>query len=186
MSVKPDVVALGKRGRVLGTRKLGTELADEIRARAAKSKHPLLVDFKNIAVASSPVLDEIARAVRAVILDYPDRFVVLAHLNEDVHETMLLVLQSRDMSLATIEGETLELLGGRAHLDETLAAAQSLEGTFTASELAKRLEVKLPNLHHRLKELQAAGAVARVASVPGESRRATKFVTANPQDLIPA
>lgn len=186
MSVKPDVVALGRRGRVLGTRKLGTELADEIRARAAKSHRPILVDFKGVAVASSPVLDEIARALRGVILDYPDRFVVLAHLNDDVHETMLLVLESRNMSLAAIEGSTLALLGGRAHLEETLAEAQALGGTFTASELAERLRVKLPNLHHRLKELQAAGAVARVEGSPGGSRRATKFVTANPQDLIPA
>jgi hypothetical protein len=82
--VKPDVVGLGQRGRVLGTRKLGQELADLIRKRAARGKRPIVIDFNGVEVASSPVLDEIARALRAAIADYPDRFVVLANLNEDV------------------------------------------------------------------------------------------------------
>jgi DNA-binding MarR family transcriptional regulator len=185
VSVKPDVVGLGRRGRVLGTRRLGEELADLIRKRAAGNKRPVVIDFKGVEVASSPVLDEIARALRAAIADYPDRFVVLANLNEDVRDTMLLVLESRDMSLTTVHDDTLELLGGRAHLEETLAQAQEL-GTFTAAELAERLKVKLPNLHHRLNELQAAGAVARVETPAGRSRRAIQFATPNPRELTPA
>lgn len=185
MSVKPDVVGLGQRGRVLGTRRLGAELADVIRKRAARSKRPIVIDFKGVEVASSPVLDEIARALRAAIADYQDRFVVLANLNEDVRDTMLLVLESRDMSLTTLRDDALELLGGRAHLEETLAQAQEL-GTFTATELAERLKVKLPNLHHRLNELQAAGAVARVETAAGGSRRAIQFATPNPRELTPA
>lgn len=145
----------------------------------------MVVDFKDVEVASSPVLDEIARALRAAIADYPDRFVVLANLNEDVRDTMLLVLEARDMSLTTVHDDTLELLGGRTHLEETLAQAQAL-GTFTAAELAERLKVKLPNLHHRLNELQAAGAVARVETRAGESRRAIQFATPNPRELTPA
>jgi DNA-binding MarR family transcriptional regulator len=185
MSVKPDVVSLGRRGRVLGTRQLGIELADSIRERAAHSDRALIVDFQGVQVASSPVLDEIARALRAVIADYPQRFAVLAHLNEDVRETMLLVLESRDMSLTALEDDTFELLGGRRHLEETLDAAQEL-GTFTAAELAAQLKVKLPNLHHRLNELRAAGAVARVESQAGESSRALQFATPSPRELTTA
>jgi anti-anti-sigma regulatory factor len=185
VSVKPDVVSLRQGGRVLGTRRLGQELADLIRRRAAKSTRPIVVDFKDVEVASSPVLDEIARALRSAIADYPDRFVVLANLNEDVRDTLWLVLESRDMSLTTLHDDTLELLGGRAHLEETLAQAQAL-GTFTAAELAERLRVKLPNLHHRLNELQAAGAVARIETRAGASGRATQFATPNPRDLTPA
>lgn len=143
------------------------------------------MDFKGVEVASSPVLDEIARALRAAIADYPDRFVVLANLNEDVRDTMLLVLEARDMSLTTLRNDTLELLGGREHLEQTLAEAQAL-GTFTAAELAERLKVKLPNLHHRLNELQAAGAVARIETRGGASRRAIQFATPNPRELTPA
>jgi DNA-binding MarR family transcriptional regulator len=183
--MKTEVIALGQRGRVLGTRSLGQELADLIRRRAAQNKRPIVVDFKGIEVASSPVLDEIARALRAAIADYPDRFVVLANLNEDVHDTFQLVLQAREMSLTNVRDDTLELLGGRAHLEETLSQAQAL-GTFTAAELAERLQVKLPNLHHRLNELKAAGAVARIESRSGTSRRAIQFATPNPRDLTPA
>ncbi len=185
MSVKPDVVGLGKRGRVLGTRELGQEIADQIRSRAVASKRPIVIDFRGVDVASSPVLDEIARALRAAIADYPDRYFVLADLNEDVRDTMRLVLESRSMSLATLRDDTLELLGGRAHLEETLLRAQELR-TFTATELAERLEVKLPNLHHRLNELQAAGAVARVETPPGGSGRAIQFATPDPRELTPA
>jgi hypothetical protein len=183
--MKPEVVAMGTWGRVLGTRRLGQEVADVIRTCAAKSTLPIVIDFKGVQVASSPVLDEIARALRAAIADYPDRFVVVAHLNEDVRDTMRLVVESRNMSLATLRDDKLELLGGRSHLEETLAQAQAL-GTFTATELAERLRVKLPNLHHRLHELQAAGAVARVEPRAGGSRRAIQFATPNPRDLTPA
>jgi anti-anti-sigma regulatory factor len=183
--MKPDVVSLGRRGRVLGTRTLGGELAELIRERAARSERTLVVDFQGVQVASSPVLDEIVRALRAVIADYPQRFVVVAHLNEDVRETMLLVLESRGMSLTALEDDTLELLGGRRHLEATLDAAQEL-GTFTAAELAAQLKLKLPNLHHRLNELRAAGAVARVESGPSASGRALQFATPNPRELTPA
>jgi hypothetical protein len=110
---------------------------------------------------------------------------VVAHLNEDVRETMLLVLESRGMSLTALEDDTLELLGGRRHLEATLDAAQEL-GTFTAAELAAQLKLKLPNLHHRLNELRAAGAVARVESGPSASGRALQFATPNPRELTPA
>lgn len=183
--MKPDVIGLRQRGRVLGTRSLGQELAELIRHTAADSARPMVIDFNGVEVASSPVLDEIARALRAAIADYPDRFVVLANLNEDVHDTLALVLKSREMSLTTVHDDTFELLGGRAHLEETLAEAQAL-GTFTAAELAERLQIKLPNLHHRLNELQAAGAIARIESRSGTSRRATRFATPNPRELTPA
>jgi hypothetical protein len=185
VSVKADVISLGKCGRVLGTRALGREIAELIRERTARGDRPIAVDFMGVEVASSPVLDEIARALRATIADYPDRFVVLSNLNEDVRETLVLVLRSRDMSLATLHDDALELLGGRAHLEETLAEAQAL-GTFTAAELAERLKVKLPNLHHRLNELQAAGAVARVPASVGTSGRAIQFATPDPRKLTPA
>jgi DNA-binding MarR family transcriptional regulator len=185
MSVKANAIVLGRHGRVLGTRKLGQELAALIRERAAKSTGAIVVDFKGVEVASSPVLDEIACALRAAIADHPDRFVVLAYLNDDVRDTMLLVLESRQMSLAALNDDKLELLGGRAHLEETLAEAQAL-GTFTAAELAERLRLKLPNLHQRLNQLQAAGAVARVEPAGGGSRRALQFATPTARELTAA
>lgn len=185
MSLKPEVIALGARGRVLGTRTLGAELAEEIRERIAASERTILIDFNGVEVASSPVLDEIACALRAAIRDYEGRCVVLSNMNDDVRATMKLVVESRAMGLATLTERRLEILGGRAHLEETLAEAQEL-GTFTAADLAERLRIKLPNLHQRLAQLQEAGAVARVEPDSGDSRRAFKFVTPQPDDLVAA
>jgi anti-anti-sigma regulatory factor len=184
MSVKPEVVALRAYGRVLGTRKLGSELGTELRERVAATEHAVLVDFDGVEVASSPVLDEIACALRAAITDNAGRFVVLTNLNEDVRDTLLLVLERRDMSLAILQDDELQLVGGRQHLEETLACAQEL-GRFTAAELAHRLELKLPNLHQRLVQLQAAGVVTRVEPAGGP-QRALVFATPSPSELTPA
>lgn len=184
MSMKPDVVELRARGRVLGTRALGAEIAAELRERTAAATATIVVDFAGIEVASSPVLDEIACALRAAIMDHPGHYVVLAHLNEDVRDTLELVLARRDMVLTLLTDEQLRIVGGRQHLDETLAQAQEL-GTFTAGELADRLELKLPNLHQRLVQLQTAGAVTRV-EVPGAPRRPVVFATPSASDLATA
>jgi DNA-binding MarR family transcriptional regulator len=183
MSVKPDVVALRTRGRALGTRALGAELAAELRQRISDASGTVLVDFDGVEVASSPVLDEIACALRAAISDNPGRLVVLTALNEDVRDTLSLVLQRREMMLATLQDRQLQLVGGRKHLEETLAEAQEL-GQFTAAQLADRLELKLPNLHQRLVQLQAAGAVRRVESPARQ--RAMVFATPNPDELTAA
>lgn len=183
MSLKPAVLALRKHGRVLGTRTLGIELAAELREAVTATDGPILVDFNAIQVASSPVLDEISCALRSALLDHPGRIVVLTNLNEDVTETLQLVLEHRDMSLTILDEKGLKLIGGRRHLDETLAGAQEL-GTFTAAQLAERLAVKLPNLHHRLNQLQAAGAVARVDSAGGG--RTLVFAAPSAEELVGA
>lgn len=184
MSMKLEIVALRAHGRVLGTRKLGSELATALRERVAATEGVVLVDFDGVDVASSPVLDEIACALRAAIRDNPGRFVVLTNLNEDVYDTLLLVVERRDMSLAMLRDDELRLIGGRRHLDETLTGAQEL-GKFTAAQLADRLELKLPNLHQRLVRLQAAGAVTRVERVGGP-QRALVFATPSPGELASA
>jgi anti-anti-sigma regulatory factor len=145
MSVKRDALAFKVPGKVLGTRALGREVAEQLRERAGDGAQDLFVEFTGVQVASSPFLVELALALRAWNADHPDRFVVLTNLNEDVQDTLGLVLERRDMMLVAVEKGTLRLIGGRAHLDETLKAAQELE-VFTASELAEQLELKLPNL----------------------------------------
>lgn len=164
MSVKLNVVSLQDHGSFLATRALGSRVAEDLRREASADDAPLVVDFKGVEVASSPVLDEVACALRAVIADKRGRFVVLTGMNEDVRDTLELVLERRDIALTVLSGEALEILGGRQHLEETLAEAQKL-GAFTAKELAERLELKLPNLHQRLTQLEAAGAVSRTAGV---------------------
>ena len=145
----------------------------------------VLVDFDGVEVASSPVLDEIACALRAAITDNPGRSVVLTNLNEDVHDTLRLVVEQRDMTLAMLKDDELQLIGGRQHLEETLRGAREL-GRFTAAQLADRLELKLPNLHQRLGQLQAAGAVTRVEPAAGRSGRWCSRPQTSPSWLRPS
>ena len=123
--------------------------------------------------------------MRAAIVDRPQRFVLLANLNEDVADTIALVLERRDASLAALDEDKVEVLGGRPHLQETLAAAQAL-GTFTAAELAELLEQKLPNLHQRLAQLQAAGALTRSEDPKARRGRRLLFKTPELQELASA
>jgi anti-anti-sigma regulatory factor len=181
MSVKRDGLAFKVPGKVLGTRALGREVAEQLRERAGDGAQDLFVDFTGVQVASSPFLDELALTLRAWNADHPDRFVILMSLNEDVKDTLELVLERRDMALAEVEKGTLRLIGGRAHLEETLKAAQELE-VFTAAELADQLELKLPNLHQRLVALQATGAVVRVRP-PGAPQRPVIFTTPQSDEL---
>jgi anti-anti-sigma regulatory factor len=161
MSVKRDALAFKVPGKVLGTRTLGRDVAAELLRRAGSGGHDLIVDFSGARVASSPFLDEVAKALRAWKLDHADRYLLLTGLNEDVADTLTLVLERLEMTLTQLKGGKLKLIGGREHLDITLEKAEQLE-VFTASELAEQLQLKLPNLHQRLVALQAAGAVVRV------------------------
>lgn len=182
MSMNTSIVSVGRHGRALGTRELGEIIASEIREIITTTDGAVVVDFKDVEVASSPVLDSIACALRSALQDHEGRFFVITHLNDDVNETLGLVLENRDMALTRVDEGRLELLGGRDHLERTLLAAQSF-GTFTPAQLAERLEVKLPNLHHRLNLLEAAGAIARVDSGPGRTKT---FAVAPAEELTTA
>jgi hypothetical protein len=181
MSVNRQIVRLRERGTVLGTRSLGAELAAEIRS-SDPAVEALVLDFSGVRVASSPLLDEIVCAARSTIADHPDRFVVYAGLNDDVSDTLELVAERRDILLTVLRSDKLHVLGGRPHLEETLAAAQDLK-RFTAPELAERLKLKLPNLHQRLLQLQAAGAVTRADDPSAQRGRRLVFGTLDADEV---
>jgi anti-anti-sigma regulatory factor len=182
MSVKRDALAFRVPGKVLGTRALGREVAEQLRKRAGDGEHDLFVDLAGVRVASSPFLDELALALRAWNADHPHNYVVVTGLNEDVGDTLELVLERRGMALTEAKGTALRLIGGKTHLQETLKVAQQLE-VFTAAELAKQLKLKLPNLHQRLVALQAAGAVVR-ARPEGAPQRPVVFETPPADELV--
>ena len=185
MSLKPQTYSLLRHGKVLGTRSLGVEIARDLR-ESDPARPGLIVDFQGIRVASSPVLDEIAITLRSLIADHPERFVLLANLNEDLADTLGLVVDRRGIVLTTVGPKgKLETIGGSRQLDETLAAAEEL-GTFTAPELAERLELKLPNLHQRLKQLEAAGALTRADDPSAQRGKRLVFKTAPEPDREPA
>ncbi len=181
MSSNSRKYPMHKHGSALATRDLGSEVARELHA-AGKNAHLFIVDFQEVRVASSPFLDEVVIALRSMIADRPDRHVLLCGVNEDLRDTLLLVVERRDIVLTTQEPTgDLRPLGGSRYLEQTLAEAQQL-GVFTAPQLAERLDLKLPNLHQRLAQLEAAGALTRQDDPDVERGRRLLFKTPETTD----
>jgi hypothetical protein len=153
-----QLLQLGKSERVVSTRDRGRAAADRI--QEALDKGSLVISFDGVEIATPSYLDEIVRRLGGLLRGNETRVVVIAGANEEVAETLDLVLGKHKMSLAAMQDKQVKLLGGSAQLRKTLKAAQKL-GSFGAAELAEELELKLPNLHQRLKDLMEAGAVAR-------------------------
>ena len=149
---------MGGDDAVLSTRERGRVAADQV--QEAFDRGSIVINFKSVEVATPSFLDEIVRRLGGLLRGNEDRVVVITEANEDVADSLELVLDKHKMALATVRDDQLELLGGSAQLKTTLAAAQQM-GSFSAADLAKELEVKLPSLHQRLKGLMEAGAVAR-------------------------
>lgn len=162
MSVKPMQFGLVTHGRVLATRNAGRKVATEL--SDAIAHHPAVaVSFANVEAVTPPFLDELLRAVRGMLSAETDsRVIAVTSLDDDLRETLQIVLERNKMSLAELRDGRLELLTAVPHLRATLAAADEL-GTeyFTAPQLADRLELKLPNVNQRLTQLVQAGALAR-------------------------
>jgi hypothetical protein len=155
-------------GRVLSTRERGRQAADRLQD-ALVGGNAVVLNFAGVEVASPSFLDEVLIRLRGVLSGSGSAVVVVAGLNEDVAESLELVLDRRKMALAALDDDKLTLLGGSAQLQETLSEASKL-GSFKAPELAKNLKIKLPNLHQRLKSLAEGGAIGKVprdASAPG-------------------
>jgi hypothetical protein len=160
VSVKPAIFDLGEHGKVLATRDLGREIGRQA-ADQLSGTQAMILGFWGVEVASPPFLDELLRALGTVLWGGgADRLFVAAGFNDDVRESLSMVLERRGGTLGELDHGQVRLLGGKKHLQETLEAAQRL-GYFTASQLAEELKVKLPNLHARLKTLSEAGVLAR-------------------------
>src|SRR5205814_1987631 len=100
-------------------------------------------------------------------------------LDEDVRETLQLVLDHYKLSIAELHDDRqLRLLTSVPHLAETLSAAQEIGEHFTAPELADRLDQKLPNINQRLAQLVQAGAIAREQDPTAGRGRRYRYRTA--------
>jgi len=142
----------------------------------------LLLSFWQVDVASPPFLAEVIGALRAVLLAHENGLLLVTGMNDDVKESLELVINRQKMSIAALEGEQVELLGGSTQLVETLREAQRM-GTFTAPDLADRLKVKLPALHQRLNALREAGALSREDDPTATRGKRGKYTAPSPEDL---
>ena len=82
-------------------------------------------------------------------------------MNDDVKESVELVLSRERMALGELDDDHIEPLGGTSQLHNALREAQKMIGAFTAPDLAGRLQLKLPGLHERSNQLIAAGVLTR-------------------------
>jgi hypothetical protein len=177
----PDAlhVYLRDQGTILASRRRGRFAADHLRG-LADDPADLILDFVDVEAATPPFLMEVLDAVHAIISRDPDqgRLVVVANLNDDLAETIGLVLERRKETLAYRRGNQVELLKSAPHLAQTLREAQSLK-RFTVNELAERLEIKPTAVHQRLQPLLASGAVARDLQGDEQDQRAHVFRAVN-------
>jgi len=158
---RPLHVYLRDHGHVLSTRPRGRNAADHLRS-VADEPADLILDFEDVEVASPPFLQEIVDAAHGLVLRDKDtgRIVLFANMNEDVAETMRYVVAKRKLSLAYREGNRIDLLEAKPHLVQTLRTAQQLR-SFTAPQLAEKLDIENDTATQRLKKLLETGAVVR-------------------------
>jgi DNA-binding MarR family transcriptional regulator len=100
-------------------------------------------------------------------------------MNEDLAETMTFVLNRRKTTLLYKAGEQLQLLGETPHLAETLREAHALQ-SFTAPELAKKLDIEPSTANKRLEKLLEAGAVWRERDAEARRGIRHRYHTATP------
>jgi len=158
--MKLKSISLGQHASVLASRDtgrtIGAALADALRESS------LLLDFTGVEVVTPPFLDEVLRAVHGSLSrQEPTRVLIVSGLNEDVRETLAIVLERAHMMLGSLDEDQLELLGGPEHLRTTLTEAASLGHPFDAPAIAERLKLKLPNVNARLTALVKAGVLVR-------------------------
>lgn len=187
MSVKPVHFALADHGRVLATRNAGRKVAARL-SELIEEQPSIVLNFTGVEAVTPPFLDELLRVMRGALSTQRDgRVIVVTQLDDDVRETLQLILDRHKVSLAEIRDGRVELLTSVPHLAETLEAAQDL-GTeyFTAPQLAESLALKLPNANQRLGQLVQAGAIARERDPDAERGKRYRYSTPQADALIPA
>lgn len=167
--MKPDsassvTYAVRQHGAFLATRALGKTVLRDLEDRLAgvNDNDCLVIDFTGVEAMSISFVDEFLGRYYGTLttIEQPPTVVLLTGLNEDNRESITVCMQRHDLIVAYADANTVSLLGAPAVLDETYQAASEL-GTFTATHLAKRLEITAPNANNRLKRLAAARALVR-------------------------
>lgn len=151
-------------GPVLVNRRRGREVADRLRD-LSEDRGDVILDFDDVDAVTPPFVQELLDAVQSVVRG-DGRLVVAANMNDDVAETLSLVLERRKATLAYHRRDQVELMNEVApHLGQLLREAQRLRRPFTVTELAERIGVAPNTLHGRLKPLLESGAAARERDV---------------------
>lgn len=100
---------------------------------------------------------------------YEEHPLVVVDANDEIKETLDLVLRVRRVAVLSIAGgqgdSGTALLGGERGLRETVQAAFRHRGKFLASDIAAELGISVQNANNRLKDLVQRGALHRSAKI---------------------
>jgi len=155
-------------GAFLATRPKGEAVRRDLEGMLSEvpEGETLIVDFSGVEDVTFSFADEtIAKLLVARFAgDFQDRGITLTGMNDDIRETVSIVLDRRDLS-AVVEGSNPVIVGRDSYLTETLEIAMEL-GSFRATDLADRLGLSAQATNNRLKHLLNAGAVVRSRVVP--------------------
>lgn len=157
-------------GVFLATRDRGRKVREDMEAKLGElpSGDTLVLTFAGVEGITVSFGDE---CIAKLIIDrstgaLADRGVVVEAVNEDVRETLEAVLVRRKISAVCLDQDGHpEILGEREWLPATLDAAMELR-SFSASDLAHKLNLTPQAANNRLKALVASGAVVRERVVP--------------------
>jgi STAS-like domain of unknown function (DUF4325) len=153
----------------LATRPRGARVREDIERELAKVSPGgfLALDFSGVDAVTFSFADEaIAKLVADRLSgDLPDRGLVLEGLNEDVRETVEVVLQRRKLAAVVATESGFSAVGVGDWLEPTLRTAAKL-GEFSARALGDELGLSPQAANNRLQLLVASGAVVRHRVVP--------------------
>lgn len=153
----------------LATRERGRRVREDIEQSLASLRpgETLALDFSGVEAITVSFGDECVAKLLAdrTAGDFPDKGLVVEGANDDVRETLDVVLQRRKLAIVATGPEGFEVLGPRDWLDSTLNVAARLR-SFSARELAEELDLTPQASNNRLKHLMATGAVIRELVIP--------------------
>lgn len=148
--------------RFLSTRPRGRSALRTMEDQTPANLSLLVIDFTNVDAMTVSFTDEFLGTYYSALAthDGPPTTVTITGLNDDTRETIIISFERRDLIALEQQASRLTLLAASEVLNETFELAQELE-TFTALNVAERLNITSPNANNRLKRLVAARALIR-------------------------
>lgn len=156
---------LGRERDHLWTRALGKQLrvALEDHLANAATGDVVVVDLAGVQAFDYSFANEFfGRSVMTLSREYPGRFLVVEHMEEDTREDLEQALKSLGLIMVAREHGQLGLIGRVHPVDaQTFAAIIELGEPATAVTLKDRLSINLTTMNERLSKLTEAGVVRR-------------------------
>lgn len=142
----------------------------------------IALDFTGVKAISVPYVDVFIGGLLSGRLAgfYEEHPLLALNAEPDVRDTIDLVLRARRLSLLYVTGD-IALLGGDPVLEQTLKAASRLQ-RFTATQLAKAMDLSPQAANNRLKALVQRRALTRTRIVPTHGGREFEYAVPDLED----